>query len=160
MSPAFTLDPIIFPAPDARSAPAPWPIPVPPPAEAADLFALHDLLPNPRCYLDEDLPVPCACLVVAMLVGACGGIAIARAAIEDARAAMPAGTARLALMRAAGWSEAFVAGLDVGFTYGSLTCARATGSYSRVWRDNADYLRGATLGAATHQVLRDRGILR
>jgi hypothetical protein len=154
----LTLDPIALPAPAARTAPAPWPRPVPMPDEAADLFVLHDLMPNPRRYLEEDMQVPCACLVGALLVGTCGGIAHARAAIDDARADMPVGGPRLALVRAAGWSEAFVAGIDVGFTFGSS--ARTSGFYSHGWHDNADYLRGAAIGDATHQVLRDRGILR
>jgi hypothetical protein len=153
----LTLDPITLPAPAARTAPAPWPRPEPTPDEAADLFALHELVPNPRHYLGEDLQVPCACLVGAILVDACGGSAPARAAIDDARGRQPACGVRLALERAAGWSEAFVAGLDISFTFGSF--ARATESYGRDRRGDADYLRGAAFGAATHQVLRDWGML-
>jgi hypothetical protein len=153
----LTCASIASPAPVARTAPAPWPRPEPTPDEAADLFALHDLMPNPQRYLEEDMQVPCACLVGAILVGICGGSARARTAIEDAQAVMPIRGARLALMRAAGWSEAFVAGLDVSFTLGSSF--RTSESYSFGRHDYADYLRGGALGAATHQVLRDRGML-
>lgn len=151
----LTISPITLPTPAARAAPAPWPRPVPTPDEAADLFAVYELRPNSRRYLEEDLPVPCACFVGALLVGACGGIA--RAAIDAARAVMPACGARLALERAAGWSESFVIGLDISFTFGSF--ARAAEAYGRDRHRDFDYLRGAALGAATHQVLRDRGLL-
>jgi hypothetical protein len=157
----LTIEPVTISRTVVRTpeppAPAQWPRPVPTPAEAADLFAAYELQPNPRRYLEEDLGVPCACLVGVLLVDACGGSARAHAAIEDARTNMPIRGPRLALERAAGWSEAFVAGLDVSFTFGSSF--RTSESYSLGWHDYADYLRGATLGAATHQVLRDRGML-
>jgi hypothetical protein len=153
----LTCASIASPAPAARTAPAPWPRPEPTPDEAADLFVLHDLFPNPRRYLEEDLPVPCACLVGAILVDVCGGSGSARAAIEDAQAVMPVRGARFALERAAGWSEAFVTGLDVGFSFGSS--ARPCGPYGQGRHDDADYFRGAEFGAAAHQVLRDRGML-
>jgi uncharacterized protein YceK len=159
MSPTMTLDPITLPAPVARTAPSPWPRPVPTPDEAADLFAVYEFMPNPRYYLKEDWQVPCACLVGALLVGVCGSIARARAAIDDASGRQPACGARLALERAAGWSGAFVTGLDVGFTFESMACARASGCYSRDQHDAADYLRGAEFGAATHQILRNRRML-
>jgi hypothetical protein len=150
----LTLDPITIPVPAARTAPAPWPRPVPTPAEAADLFAALGIRPDRLTYLGErswpwpPSAEPYACLVGVILVDACGGYARARAAID---AQGPRG----ALELATGWNATFVDGVVCGFSTGGVAHVRTCSGPVR----DADFFRGAALGAATHRVLRDRGML-
>jgi hypothetical protein len=150
----LTLDPITIPAPAARTAPAPWPRPEPTPDEAADLFDLHHVRPEPCIFLNEagswSSPGPCGCLVGVLVVEAFGTVAEARDAIVKRRSVYST------LATVTGWDPDFVEGIDCGFTTGSSDEEQeyTDPSADAAWR------RGLALGAATHQVLRDRGILR
>jgi hypothetical protein len=153
MSLTLTLDPITLPAPATRTAPTPWPRPEPTPDEAADLFDLHHVRPEPYTFLNEvspySSPGPCGCLVGVLTVDAIGTVAAAQAAILKRR------SANEALATATGWDPDFVEGIDYGFTPGFSV-------HDREYTDpceNVAWRRGLALGAATHQVLRDRGML-
>jgi hypothetical protein len=149
---SLTLDPITIRAPAARTAPAPWPRPEPTPDEAADLFEIHHVRPEPYIFLSKVgprlSPGPCGCLVGVLTVEAIGTVSAALDAIE-------ARGSYAALVTATGWDPDFVKGINCGFSGGSSDEEREDTDPSAdvAWR------RGLALSAATHQVLRERGML-
>jgi hypothetical protein len=152
MTQTLTNNPISAPA--VRSAPDPWPLPVPSPAEAADLFAMYELQPDQFHFLQDDVGSPsgiCGCLVGVLLIDAYGYYGRALAASDTHGSCS-------ALELATGWDEAFVDGLNCGFTVGSITDMWERFVLNRVG-DDVEFDRGAALGAATHQILRNRRML-